>query len=109
MHAIEFWQVVQRREHGLGIGKLDLQCCCARDRFVLVSQWRHRHSALPPEMVVGGFLRDAVELTTHATHLVTVGIVLQYSHKRLTTQVIRTGTIFDKPTEIAPERLLRRK
>src|SRR6266511_3058709 len=106
MHAIEFWQVVQRREHGLGIGKLDLQCCCARDRFVLVSQWRHRHSALPPEMVVGGVLRDAVEPTTRAGHLVTVVPVLQYFNKRLMTQVFRSGTIVDQALEIAPERLV---
>ena len=52
-HAIAFWKVVQRRPHWLGIGELALQCCCARDRFVMVGQWRHRQVALPPEMVVG--------------------------------------------------------
>src|SRR5262249_62361976 len=63
--------------------------------FVCVSQRHHRHPALPPEMVVGGVLRDAVEPSTRAARLVTVVPVLQYFHKRLVTQILRSRAIVD--------------
>jgi hypothetical protein len=87
-YAMVFWQVVQRRPHRLGVGKLCLQCRCARNRFVHVSEWRDRHAALASQMVIGGVRGDAVEPATQADRFPEIVSMLEYLQKGFLAEIL---------------------